>query len=102
MNLDRRNSNTYTLSITIAFGNTYMQVTTTVTQKGQITLPKQFRQMLGIDKYDKVVIKATKKSIKIKPFEDILDLAGTLQPRKNRNKSALEARVYMETHYKRV
>ncbi len=79
-----------------------MQVITTVTQKGQVTLPKQFRVKLGIDKYDKVVIKATKNTIKIKAVEDILDIAGTLHPRKNKNKSPLEARKYMETHYKRV
>jgi len=28
-------------------------------------------------------------------------LAGTLKPRKNKNKTALQAREYMETHYSR-
>lgn len=79
-----------------------MQVITTVTQKGQITLPKQFRKKLGIDKYDKVAITASKNHIKIKPTFDILDIAGTFHPRKNKHRSALEAREYMETHYKRV
>jgi len=78
-----------------------MQVITTVTQKGQVTLPKQFRKKLGIDKYDKVAISATKNHIKIKPTFDILDIAGTFHPRKNKNKSPLEAREYMESHYKR-
>ncbi len=46
-------------------------------------------------------------SIKIKDKQnkktfDILDIAGTLHPRKNKGKSVLEAREYMETHYKRV
>jgi len=79
-----------------------MQVITTVTQKGQVTLPRQFRKKLGIEKYDKVVITASKNHIKIKPTFDILDIAGTFHPRKNKNKSVLKAREYMETHYKRV
>ncbi len=79
-----------------------MQVITTVTQKGQVTLPKQFRDNIGIDKYDKVIVEAGKDHIKIKPTFDLLDIAGTFYPRKNKKKSALDARKYMEKHYKRV
>lgn len=78
-----------------------MQVVTTVTQKGQITLPKQFREKFGIDKYDKVSIEAKQDYIKIKPTFDLLDIAGTFYPRKNKNKTALKAREYIEKHYKR-
>lgn len=78
-----------------------MQVITTVTQKGQITLPKQFRDKLGIEKYDKVTVEAQKDHIRIKPSFDILDIAGTFYPRKNKKKSVLDARQYMEKHYKR-
>ena len=78
-----------------------MQVITTVTQKGQVTLPKAIRDAFNIDKYDKVTIEAKEDYIKIKPTIDILDLAGTLHPRKNNKKSALDARKYMEKHYKR-
>ena len=77
-----------------------MQVITTVTQKGQITLPKAIREAFNIDKYDKVTIEAKEDYIKIKPTFDILDIAGTFHPR--RKKSVLKAREYMETHYKRV
>lgn len=78
-----------------------IQVITTVTQKGQVTLPKQFRDQLGLDKYDKVTVEAYKDHIKIKPTFDLLDIAGTFYPRKNKKKSALDARKHMEKHYKR-
>jgi len=78
-----------------------MQVITTVTQKGQVTLPKAIREALNIDKYDKVTIEAKEDYIKIKPTFDILDIAGTFHPKKNKRKTALDAREYMETHYKR-
>lgn len=78
-----------------------MQVITTVTQKGQITLPKLFRDALGIGTYDKVIIEAGKNHLKIKPTVDLLDIAGTFHPQKNKRKSALQAREYMEKHYKR-
>jgi hypothetical protein len=42
-----------------------------------------------------------KKNIIIKPTVDILDLAGTFHPRKNKNKSVLDARKAMEKQYKR-
>ena len=78
-----------------------MQFITTVTQKGQVTLPLALRQAVDIDIYDKVMVSRDNKSIMITPQEDILDLAGTLKPRKNKNKTALQAREYMETHYSR-
>ena len=81
-----------------------MQFITTVTQKGQITLPITFRKQLNINPYGKVILELTpnKKAIKLKATEDILDLAGTFIPRVNKKKSALEARKYMENNYKRI
>lgn len=81
-----------------------MQVITTVTQKGQVTLPISFRRQLNINPYDKVIlnISSDKKSIKIEPTEDILDLAGTLTPRANKDKSVSDARKAMEDSYQRV
>ncbi|MBI2641003.1 AbrB/MazE/SpoVT family DNA-binding domain-containing protein [Candidatus Roizmanbacteria bacterium] len=76
-----------------------MQFTTTVTQKGQVTLPKKMRESLNIHEYDKVFVEAGKDHIKIKPAEDILDLAGKFH--KKMRKSILKAREYMEKNYKR-
>lgn len=79
-----------------------MQIMATVTQKGQVTLPKSARIALGIDKYDKVMIETKKDHVEIRPTSDILDVAGTFFPRKNTKKTALDARKYMEKHYQRI
>ncbi len=74
-----------------------------VTQKGQVTIPKKMRDKLGIKTNNKVIIKQAKDHIKILPPEpDLVDLAGTFVPRANKGKSALKAREYMQRHYERV
>lgn len=79
-----------------------MQVMTTVTQKGQITLPKFLRDSVNVRVRNKVVVKKAKDHLKVYPIKDILDLAGTYKPKKNKSKSALKARESMEKQYKRV
>ena len=79
-----------------------MQIITTVTQKGQVTLPKILRDAVGIKEYDKVVIEAGKNHLLVKPTKDILDYAGTIIPQKNKNKSVLDARKALEKSYQRV
>lgn len=76
-----------------------MQVITTVTQKGQVTLPKAIRELFGVKEYDKVLVEPGDDHIKIKPTEDILDLAGKYKSKKN--KTALKARKSLETNYQR-
>ncbi|MDP1710247.1 MAG: AbrB/MazE/SpoVT family DNA-binding domain-containing protein [bacterium] len=71
----------------------------TVTQKGQVTIPSEFRRLLGIKPYSKVAVSVSKKAVKIEPTLDILDLAGFIKAPKSMN--ALKAREYMQTHYKR-
>jgi len=77
-----------------------MQQITTVTQKGQITIPKKLRDEFAIGKYSKVILEKSKNFIKITPAKDILDLAGSFIPKKV--KSVLEAREAMEKKYKRI
>jgi len=72
---------------------------TTVTQKGQITVPQWLRLKYGMELYGKVMLEAGDGYIKVKPVKDILDMAGTVRPIKGR--SALRARDWMEKHYKR-
>lgn len=77
-----------------------MQILTTVTQKGQITLPKKFRDSLEIKSYGKVIVEATTNYLKVYPAEDILDLAGSLIPKKR--KQSLKARQKIEKNYHRI
>lgn len=77
-----------------------MQVITTLTQKGQVTLPKNFRQMLGMASYDRVLVETAEDHIKIRPMEDILDLAGAFKT--TRKKSLLKARETFEKGYQRI
>ena len=76
-----------------------MQFITTVTQKGQITLHKSFRDSFGIMSYDRVSIHKGNGFLKIVPAKDILDLAGTFEPKKR--VPALVARKTFEEKYKR-
>jgi AbrB family looped-hinge helix DNA binding protein len=55
---------------------------TTITKKGQITIPKEIRDLLKLEKGKKLEIKVEKKEIRIKPAPDILDLAGKFKPKK--------------------
>lgn len=73
---------------------------TTVTQKGQITLKKELRELLGIEIRRKVTVESTRNYIKIKPVPSILALVGKFKVRKG--VSALKAREEMEKHYTRV
>lgn len=73
---------------------------TTVTQKGQVTIPAEMRLLLGIRPYGRVGLQVGDGFIKIKPVEDILDMAGSVSPIKGR--SALKARAWMEKNYKRA
>jgi AbrB family looped-hinge helix DNA binding protein len=77
-----------------------MQIlTTTVTQKGQVTIPVEIRNFLGIKPYSRVKISVVNKAVKLEPMPDILELAGFIKAPKGMN--ALKAREYMQTHYKR-
>lgn len=77
-----------------------MQLITTVTQKGQITIPKSLRQKFGIESFSKVYLEADRGGIKITSSYDILDLAGKFKPQ-GQKKSVLSAREEMEKSFKR-
>lgn len=72
----------------------------TITKKGQITVPKDLRDFLGLKTRSKISfqLEKNKKEIKIKKEPDILDLAGKFKSKK----SALKAREFFEKHYKRI
>ena len=86
--------------ITLLIGITNMQFITTVTQKGQVTIPKSIRNQIGINLNGRVLVKSNNNVVEISPTFDILDLAGTIIPKKM--KTIDMARKAMEKHYVRI
>lgn len=81
-----------------------MTYSTTLTQKGQITIPKVIRDALrmAIGQKISLELEREKEEIRIRVFPDILELAGTIKVNKNKGVDPVKAREYMETHYERV
>lgn len=72
---------------------------TTITKKGQITIPKEIREKLRLDPSQKVILDFDQE-LKIKPSESFREIAKRL---KTKNKAdVLKAREYFEKHYERV
>jgi AbrB family looped-hinge helix DNA binding protein len=74
---------------------------TTITQKGQVTIPKNIREMVSLGLRSRVYVEPAKGYVKIVPTKDILDMAGSVRPKKNKDKSVLAARKKMEKSYQR-
>ncbi len=77
-----------------------MQFITTVTQKGQVTIPQYLREAFKIKRLSRVAIMAENDQLIIKPVEDIIDLAGTFKPKQKR--TILNAREAIEKTYSRI
>lgn len=73
-----------------------MYYKTTITQKGQITIPKPLREYFKLRRSSKIILEYSenKEGIIVKPAPDILDLAGTFKPKKM--KPILAARTAYE------
>lgn len=78
-----------------------MTYSTTITQKGQITIPKIIRDALRMKIGQKISLELEKEEIRIRVFPDILQIAGTIKAKKNKGVDPVKAREYMETHYER-
>jgi len=78
-----------------------MTYQTTITKKGQITIPKEIREILKLAEGKKLDIEfeRKRKEIKIKPVLDILDLAGTFKP-KRKIENAIKLREKMAKVYR--
>jgi len=78
-----------------------MTYQTTITKKGQIVIPKDVREALGIKANQKItfIIKSGEQKAIIKPARDILDIAGKHKPRKIT--SAFKLREEFEKNYER-
>lgn len=71
----------------------------TVSSKGQITLPVRFRRKLGIRPNDRVVIEATEEGLLVRKAADLFELEGFLgkalpgDEERKRMKGAIARRV---------
>ncbi len=70
-----------------------MQFTTSVTQKGQATIPVQIRQLLGIKPNTKIVFEINDNTVSIKPVADFFALKGSIKSHKPFNIEAMEKAV---------
>lgn len=77
-----------------------MQSITTVTQKGQVTIPKAIRDVLYIKPYTNVIVERFKNYVKITPQRSLLNMFPIASA--PRGKDALLAREFMEKNYSRV
>ena len=58
-------------------------IATTITKKGQVTIPKEIREALGLKERDKMVFTLRGSEIMMRPLRGtILDLRGTVNPKK--------------------
>ena len=62
---------------------------TTVTQKGQVTIPKELREKLGVRRGDKIVFEFKNNEAKLQPVKgfSILELYGSLKSTRKPNLS---------------
>ncbi len=56
--------------------------TSTITQKGQITIPQFIRQKMGLTAGAKVMFNLEKKKIIVSPFSSFFDYKGSIKSKK--------------------
>ena len=80
----------------------FMTYQTTITRKGQLTIPKGLRDALGLELGRRVILEQEKHSrrIKITAVPSLGSLAGSFHAKTPRHPVTLRKR--MERHYKRV
>lgn len=79
-----------------------MPYQTTITKKGQITIPKEIREILKLEggKKLEIELEKKKKEIRIKPTYDFLKIAREIKVRKKID--PVKVREFMEKFYERI
>jgi bifunctional DNA-binding transcriptional regulator/antitoxin component of YhaV-PrlF toxin-antitoxin module len=81
-----------------------MEIVTRLSQNMQTFVPAVIQREYGLKPKEELVWEMVNGYIKVqrrKKRETILDLVGKFRPKKNKNKSVLEAREAMEKNYSR-
>ena len=63
-----------------------MMISTSITQKGQVTIPISIRKKLGLKTGQKVAFTDRGKDVVIEPIPNFLDLMGSLKTKKKYDK----------------
>lgn len=81
-----------------------MEGLATVTRKGQITIPKAFREYLNVNSFDKLKIKVKNGDVVLESTKNLKNAKGILnQYTKNSPiKDVLKAREFMGNNYERI
>ena len=78
-----------------------MRYITTLTRKGQMTIPRDIRKKFHLKSPTRVILEViAENTLKFQSPPDIIELAGTFRPRKM--KPVMGVREAMEKNYKRV
>lgn len=71
-----------------------MRLTSSITQKGQATIPVQIRQLLGLKTNSKIVFEIKNNNeVSIKPMRDFFSLKGSVKSNKPFNLEAMEKAI---------
>lgn len=78
-----------------------MSYQTTITRKGQITIPKPLRDTLELNRFRKIIVELGQdaKDIKIRPADDFLKIAQKIKVIKKTD--PIKARQQLEKSYER-
>ena len=79
------------------------QLLTTVTKRGQVTVPAEVRRLLGIRPYDKVAFTIDGDEVRLRPVEFTLETAfGSVPPLKRRLSDQEMTRIAWEDKVERT
>lgn len=70
-----------------------MQFSSSVTQKGQATIPSPIRKKLGLKPNDKVIFEIKDNQVHIKPAEDFFALKGSIKSDKDFDIEAMDRAI---------
>lgn len=76
---------------------------TTVTQKGQVTIPVEIRKYLGVKPREKVVFSYSNEQVVLSSANDFMSLKGSVKPKKKYtdDKADKEILVYIKKQYEK-
>lgn len=79
-----------------------MYYQTTITSKGQITIPKELREFLKLKPSYRVFLEKRGGKVFIQPSEDFLEVADRISKTVKIKTDVLKAREYFEKNYERI